>query len=210
MAGGVTDIASMGDGLDSSTYGARNLKIVQAPGYVAIVSPEYEDYRIIPLNQHVGLSKFRTYGGNTFGHWDGNTLVVEITNVRYEYPIVPGYFSGRNYPGTGETLKVTERYTPIDANNLDYRYTIEDSGVYTRPYTVQVDMFRDDAYQDLPDLCQENNLRDMGGIFITARADEFQAAENMREVQRERDRWFQLRKKAAIEEANRQSSKSNK
>ena len=199
---GIADVASMGDGLDSSTYGARDLKILQTPGYVAIVSPAYEEYRIIPLNQHAGLPKFRTYNGNTFGHWEGNTLIVEITNIKYEYPIIPGYFSGGNYPGTGETLKITERYTPLDANNLEYRYTIEDPGVYTRPYTVQVDMFREDAYPDLPELCHENNLRDFGGILTTARADEYQAIENMREVQRERDKWLQMRKQQALEAAS--------
>ena len=101
-------------------------------------------------------------------------MVVEITHIRYPYYdslVIPnaGFDS---YPGTGETLKVTQRYTRVDADNLEYRTTIDDATVYTRSYTVLYVLGRNDDYKIAPDLCHENN-RNMGNILASARADEF-------------------------------------
>ena len=201
----ITDeqVVTFQDGLNSSVYGAKPFKIVQAPGYVVIMDVEHDRFRFVPLGKRVSAGpKTRSWVGDTYGYWQGDTLVVEVTNIYYEYPVLPGYFSGE-YPGSGETLKVTERYKRLDADNLDFSFTVEDPAVWTRPYTVSVESYRDDNYKDLPSICHEVNLIDVGGQLATARFEEAVAWENNREVQAERDQWFQMRKKQAIEWANR-------
>jgi hypothetical protein len=166
-------------------------RILQAPGYVAMLMQSegggggQEKVRMIPLDRRPALGPaIRQYMGDARGHWEGNTLVVEITNLIDADPIFTTY--GQSvYPGSAETLRITERYTLVDANNMEYRATIEDPAVYTRPYTLVREMTRDDSFKIAPELCHENN-RDMGGILTNARSDEPAALEFAQEAVQKR------------------------
>jgi hypothetical protein len=122
------------------------VEIVQDPHNVAIVMP-YGWARVIRLGstQHPGPS-IRFWNGDAIGRWEGNTLVVETTNFNAKQdggPIMTVRRPNVFYPGSGETLKLVERFTPLDANTLEYRYTIDDPKVFVRPWTAVVDFNRD-------------------------------------------------------------------
>ena len=159
-----------------SEEGRPTRRIVQSPGFVAVFTGANgggggEAYRIIPLAGHPALGPtVRQFLGDARGHWDGNTLVVETTNLNYPDPMMNAH--GYNiYPGTGETLRVIERYTRVDADHLEYRYTIDDPAIYTRPYTVLQEFTREDSFAMAPGLCHENN-KDIGPMLGSGRADE--------------------------------------
>ena len=205
--GGRASTIKDGDGLGrGDRYDAGMKRILQTPGFVGMINEGRHWYHhMIPLDGGP-VPKIRQHMGNARGHWEGNTLVVEITNIYYEYPIIPnGGFQA--YPGTGETLKVTQRFTRTGSDSLDYRFTVEDPGVYTRPYTVVHDMYRDDDYKSEASLCHENN-RNLGNMLANSRADEFQAIENGALSERIRQPRVEELKKRAQEAANRQRSSS--
>jgi hypothetical protein len=175
----------------------RTQRILQVPGYVVIVKEEdIADFRIIPIDRPALDPAIRQYRGASRGHWDGNTLVVETTNINDKQDggaILPAHLgvSGLTspepwlYPGTGETLKLTERFTRRDAHTLDYRVTIEDPKVYTRPYTMLLEFQRDDQFFVHQYQCHENNSS-MPNILASGRADPQYAAESAAEV---REKW---------------------
>jgi hypothetical protein len=197
---------SDGDGLGRNVSAGGPRRILQTPGYVTIFQQQEGEYFIIPLDRRPAPGpSVRQYHGVPRGHWEGNTLVVEHTNMRYPYPVIQnGSFP--MYPGTGETLKITERFTRTDADSIEYRYTVEDPAVYTRPYTVLFDLIRNDSYKHTPDLCHENN-RDLSGVLANSRADEQQALENgVHSFNIRRPRVEELKKRAQEAAAGKQSS----
>ncbi len=110
-----------------------NHQIVQSPGFVVINMEMMHDARIIPLDgrPHVP-SDIRAYMGDSRGHWEGETLVVETTNLR------PG---GRGVTAsTGEHLRLTERFSRVNAETLRYEFTVEDPTTWTRPWTAVIFM----------------------------------------------------------------------
>ena len=178
-------------------------QVLQTPGYVAMVMEgggNYGEYRIIPLDGRPGLGpKRRLWMGEARGHWEENTLVVVTTNVNDEQTTNPAFLPGRrepgNYPGTGETLRITERYTRLGADTLEYRATIEDPDTYTRPYTLVRELIReDDDYQVMPGQCQEANEGFMLGMLAGARADEQAALDGAAFTARVRQQRFAERK----------------
>ena len=118
-------------------------EIVQTPGYVSIVMP-YGYVRIIPVNDPTPIgADIRQWNGYSRGRWEGDTLVVETANFKNTVanvaPAHGGPFGGsahvHYYLGTGETLRLTERFTRIDDETLEYRYTVEDPAVFVRPWS---------------------------------------------------------------------------
>lgn len=107
----------------SGTYN-NNLQIVQSPGYVVIFNEMVHDARIIPTDgrAHGTLAKWT---GDSRGHWEGDTLVVETLNFRRETSL----------PGSTAKTKVVERLTRLDAKTIDYRFTITDPDAYSQPWT---------------------------------------------------------------------------
>ena len=118
-------------------------EIVQTPGYVSIVMP-YGYVRIIPVGEqeHLG-SAIRQWNGDSRGRWEGDTLVVETANfkntVENVVPAHGGPFGGsahvHYYPGPGDTLRLTERFTRVDRETLEYRYTVEDPNVFVSSWS---------------------------------------------------------------------------
>ena len=101
-------------------------QIVQAPGYVVVVMEAIHDARIIPLDGRPHLPQnIRTWNGDSIGHWEGKTLVVDTTN-----------FSPKdNFLGSAENLHLVERFTRIAADEIRYEITIDDLTTWTQPWT---------------------------------------------------------------------------
>jgi hypothetical protein len=117
-------------GVPRSMYVPSPLHILQPPGYVVILH-ERMSYRIIPLGKKQTLpDHVRLWQGDSVGRWEGDTLVVESKN-----------FNGKMWLNeVGEivshAMTVVERFTPKNADVIDYRATITDPLVYTRPFTI--------------------------------------------------------------------------
>lgn len=120
----------------ASTVGSEagvtaEIQIVQSPGYAVIITESNYDVRIIPLDQRPHLPQaVRTWLGDSRGHWERNTLVVETTNFNDKKP-------GTNFQGSTENLKMTERFTLINRATIKYEYTIEDPHTWTRPWSAE-------------------------------------------------------------------------
>jgi hypothetical protein len=105
-----------------------NLQILQGPGYVAIETEEIHDARMIPTDGRPHLPKsIRQWMGDSVGHWEGDTLVIDTTNFTDLSP-----FSG------AENLHVIERLTRADEETIRYQFTVEDPGMWTRPWSGEV------------------------------------------------------------------------
>jgi len=154
-------------------------QIVQAPGYVAILMEMIHETRVIPLDNRPRLNA-RQWNGDSRGHWEGNTLVVETTNYNNKGWIATNVASGRikGIPQS-EALRVVERFTRVDANTIQYEITIEDPNVYTRPWKVSFPMNLDPKAQLFEYACHEGNHA-MTNMLSGARAVEKAAEEAAR------------------------------
>jgi len=125
-------------------------QIFQTPGYVAIVDENIHDVRGIPLDgrAHLG-SRIRQWNGDSRGHWEGDTLVVETTNYSPK--------SIFKFPVSGETLRAVERFTRVGADRIDYRFTIFDPATYTRPWTAALPLVNAADYTIYEYACHEGN-----------------------------------------------------
>jgi hypothetical protein len=114
----------------------NNMQIVQGAGYVATLHEMNHAVRIIPTDGRPhAASDVHQWRGDSRGHWEGNTLVVDVTN-----------FDARNpFRGSGDKLHVVERFTPVDANTILYRFTVEDRETWDKPWTAEIAMSRVDG-----------------------------------------------------------------
>jgi hypothetical protein len=146
----------------------HGVQILQMPGYVAIHYESMHDVRMIPLDgrPHVD-SSIRLLNGDSRGHWEGNTLVVDSTNFSDEERFGPAWLNGDGWEGLPQgNMKFTERFTKVDAKTIEYVVTVEDPTMYTRPWTFVLPWKADDPnYQKPEDLyefaCHEGNYRMM-------------------------------------------------
>ena len=138
-----------------------NYQIFQTPGYVAIVVEMIHDVRIIPLDGRPHLpANIRQWMGDSRGHWEGNTLVVETTN-----------FTGKShFRGATENMRLIERFTRTDANTLTYDFTVEDPATFTKPWSGSVPMAKA-AGPIYEYACHEGNYA-VPGVLGGARAQE--------------------------------------
>jgi hypothetical protein len=129
-------------------YG-NGLRIMQTPNEVIISYEMIHDTRVIPLDgrPHIGAA-IRQYMGDARGHFEGDTLVVETTNFTDRVG-----FSGPN----SEKLKLTERFTRIDPQMIDYRIRVDDPGMYTAPFTIRFTITQQPGYQLFEYSCHEGN-----------------------------------------------------
>jgi hypothetical protein len=143
------------------TYFYNNLhQIVQTPGHVMILTEMVHDARVVRINGQHPPPTVRKWLGDSIGRWDGDTLVVETTN-----------FSDKTrFRGSSQNLKVTERFTRLDARTLRYQFTIEDHETWTRPWTAEYawPLTNDLMYEYA---CHEGNYA-MGNILRGARLKE--------------------------------------
>ena len=132
-----------------SLYGDA-MRIVQSPTEVAITYEMLHDTRVIPLDGRAQASAgVRQYMGSSVGHFEGNTLVVETTNLTDELPV------GR-MPHS-EDAKLTEKFTRIDPDMIDYVVTVNDPRTYTAPWTFRMTLTTQPGYEVLEYSCHEGN-----------------------------------------------------
>ena len=114
-----------------------HFEIVQTRDYIVIQHEEL-NRRIIPLDRRPHLpAAIAQWLGDSRGHWDGDTLVIETRNFREQRP----------YAGvvTTDHLRLVERLTRVDADTIDYRFTVEDATIWTRPWTAAVRIERSEG-----------------------------------------------------------------
>jgi hypothetical protein len=139
-------------------------QIVQGPGYVAIRYEMIHDARVIPLDGGPHVSRnIRPYFGDSRGRWEGDTLVVDVTN--FPANVI-------NYRGAGASLHVTERFRRVDENTVRYEVTVEDPETFSRPWTAALSLRKDHRQVQVPEYaCHEGNYA-MTNILSGARAEE--------------------------------------
>ena len=114
----------------------NNYQILQTPQYVVIRYEMLNDERIIPLDGRPHLGKgIRQWFGDSRGHWEGDTLVVETTNFNAAAGGLYELGSVTRLQGTGESLRIIERFKRTDADTIDYRFTVDDPTVFTKQWT---------------------------------------------------------------------------
>ena len=148
-------------------------QIVQGPGYVVFRNEMIHESRVIPLDgrPHVSAT-IKMVMGDSRGRWEGNDLVVETTNFTDKDAIGS---NGAGYPGDpgyhSDQLKVIERFTRTGEKSMDYRITIIDEKTWAKPWTILMQLERNDNYQFLEYACHEGNYA-MSDILSGMRAEE--------------------------------------
>jgi len=148
-------------------------QITQTRDYVVITSEMIHEARIIPLDNRRHLpAAVRSWSGDSVGHWEGVTLVVDTTNFHDKGWITAHASSGR-LRGTpvSTALHVVERFTRTAASTILYEATIDDPNAYAKPWTVRVPMTLDNGYQMFEYACHEGNQA-VGNILRGARVQE--------------------------------------
>jgi hypothetical protein len=153
------------------TYGAPRtgtgynsyVQIVQSPETVVILQEMIHDARVVPMKNVPHLPKsIRQLHGDPRGRWEGDTLVVESTN----------FING--FQGSTPDVKLTERYTRVSRDYINWEVTVDDPATWVRPWTFMIRLKHTDD-QVYEYACHEGN-QSMIGILAGARADEAKAA----------------------------------
>ncbi len=149
-------------GVDSS------VQIVQTRDEIGMVYEFLHETRVIPVTARPHLpAAIRLWTGDSRGHWEGDTLVVDVTNYNDKGSIhnsaAAGYLQGVRQ---SEALHVVERFTMMDGNAIDYEVTITDPNVYTTTWKAAVQMRREETYKLYEYACHEGNY----GAAVALRA----------------------------------------
>jgi hypothetical protein len=153
-------VSNAGPPMIPANYNA-NYQIVQAPGYVALLSEQIHDVRIIPTDGRPHIPQdVRQLLGDSRGHWEGETLVVETTN-----------FTDRtSFRGSGEHMRLIERFTRTGDGTMLYEFTVDDPETFSRSWTARIPMTK--AQGPLFEYaCHEGNYG-LAGSLAGARAEE--------------------------------------
>jgi hypothetical protein len=143
------------------------LQIFQTPDHVVILTERMHDSRIVPLDRRPALpSQITPYMGSSTGHWEGDTLVVETSQIDARY----------SFQRSSEEMHVVERFTRISRDALHYEFTINDPRSFTQPWTASYDLQRSDG-PIIEYACHEGNYG-LTNILAGARAEEAREAES--------------------------------
>src|SRR5439155_1195079 len=131
----------------------NNVKILQTRGYVTITHEMIHDTRIVPLDGRPHLSPaIRQYMGDSRGRWEGNTLVIDVTNF---HPNITTFHPTARFRGSGATLHLIERYTRTGPDQMRYEVTVDDPNTFERPYTRVLDLKSQESIYEYA--CHEGN-----------------------------------------------------
>jgi len=140
-------------GVPRQTFAPRGIAIIQAPKVFAMAGEFAHQYRVIPTDnsRHIGDS-IRLLMGDSRGHWEGNTLVVDTTNLTDStWLSISGHFHS-------DALHVTERFTLVDANTILYETTLTDPKVFRQPWTMAMPIIRfEQGHEVLEEPCFETD-----------------------------------------------------
>jgi len=127
-------------------------KIVQTPKEIVILYEYMNAFRTIPLNAKHGDDLLPSYMGDSVGHWEGDTLVVDVI----------GFNDKTWLAGTGtfhsDQLHITERYTRVDKDQINYEVTMVDPKVFTKPWTLRSTIMLREGTRLEEYICAENNI----------------------------------------------------
>ena len=145
----------------------NTLQLFQTPGVVALFHEQIHNVRMIPLDgrPHTDVQQWT---GESRGHWEGDTLVVETTNLR-------GDSAATFAVGASEHVRMIERFTRVDTDTLAYEFTVDDPITWTRPWTARFLMTTARGIYEYA--CHEGN-RGMSNVLSAARFAEREAAED--------------------------------
>ena len=134
------------------SFGLFPVQIAQTPKQIIILYEYMNVFRVIPLNAQHPEDAEPTYLGDSVGHWEGNTLVVDVTNFNEKTWLVGG--------GTfhSDKLHITERYTRINKDQINYEAVMEDPAVLTKPWVYHTTMMLREGTRVREYVCPENNL----------------------------------------------------
>jgi hypothetical protein len=163
-------------------YGNGN-RIVQAPGVVAITYEMIHDTRVIYTDGRPHINNgIRQYLGSTRGHWDGDVLVAETTNLTDQTSI------GLNGNGLRHSaqMKLTEKWKRVAGNVVQYQVTVDDPVTYARPFTLSMPLTPLSGDVILPYECHEGNLAIENSLSAERTEDRAIAADLAKGIKRER------------------------
>jgi len=136
----------------TSVLGLFPTQIVQTPQQMVFLYEYMNEFRVVPLNAGHRDDLSPTYMGDAVGHWEGDTLVIDVTGFNDKTWLV----------GTGtfhsEALHVTERYTRVDKEQINYDITMEDPNVLTKPWIIHTNLMLREGTRLEEYVCAENNL----------------------------------------------------
>jgi hypothetical protein len=146
----------------------NNVQILQAPGLVTITHEMMHDTRVIPLDARPHLSpKIRQYMGDSRAHWEGTTLVVDVTNFHPNDTTTIHPFAATRLAREGAHL--VERYTRTGPDAMRYAVTVDDPHTFERPWTAVIDLAPQKEMYEYA--CHEGN-RGLENILRAARLDD--------------------------------------
>src|SRR5262245_24623593 len=140
-------------------------QIVQSPGYVMILIELLHEARVIPLDRPHAPQTVRSWMGDSRGHWEGNTLVIETTNFNDKV----------DFQGASQDLKLIERLTRTGEATMKYEFTVDDPHTWTQPSKAEMPATRTDG-PIFENACHEGNYS-MTNMLTAARAEEKRAAD---------------------------------
>ncbi len=148
-------------------------QVLQTPGYVVILSEMIHEARVIPVDGRPHLPpSVRQWNGDSIGHWEGNTLVVDTINYNGKGMIANSAATGRiRGIHESEALHVVERFKRVDANTISYEVTVDDPNMYSAPWKVSMPLTKDAEYRIYEYACHEGNYA-MEGVLRGGRAKE--------------------------------------
>ena len=149
----------------------NNIQIFQTPQHVVMLIEQIHEVRIFPLDDRPPIrATIDQWNGASRGRWEGDTLVVETTNLDHRVSALQPWSVFSSHTGSGDGLTLVERFTRIDPDTLEYEVEVNDSQMYTRPWTVAYPFERAD-YVLYEYACHEGN-EGMVGILTGGRADD--------------------------------------
>jgi hypothetical protein len=143
----------------------QNVQLFQAPGYFVILNEMVHNARIVPLDGRPH-GRIPQWSGDSRGHWEGNTLVVETKNFTEKGT---GALQAR-LQITDENLHLVERFTRLDVGTLLYEFTVTDPTRWTKPWSAAIRMANSEE-QIYEYACHEGNYG-LAGILKGARSDD--------------------------------------
>lgn len=144
----------------------NHYQIVQSPGYVMILVEMVHDARIIRIDDEALPAPLQPWLGDSIGHWEGDTLVVETNNFN----------PNQQFRNSSDKLRVTERFTRVADNRINYSFTVNDPDTFVEPFSAEIpmDLTSDRLFEYA---CHEGNYS-LPGVLAGARLDERGVSQN--------------------------------
>ncbi len=149
----------------------NNMQVFQTPGWVVMLIEQVHEVRVVPLDGRGSVSpNIGQWNGISRGYFEGDTLVVETTHLDHRVSALQPWSAFNSYDGSGEDMKLVERFTRTGPDSLEYEVEVHDPQMYTRPWTVAYPFtaLNDVMYEYA---CHEGN-EGMIGILTGGRADD--------------------------------------